>query len=189
MLQTIATGVQQRLEKSKSSLVALFEYLNKMGVQLQLETLLAQAEFLSKTRWKSALVIDSSESSKLRIYYWLAKNLKKRFLEFRMEQETVSEWDMDQGLVSNPVTGLSISHALGLGSFSETNGVLSESLGPSLTMVGFFRMLTSRFLAQWTSKRVSCKSHNQSHNHSSSVCSTLSKHNCAFSHKSLRMRS
>ena len=68
MMETIAKGAQNKLDLGgTSALLELSKYLSKLGIQLMLETILAQSDFLSKTRWSKSLSVDSSELNNLRI--------------------------------------------------------------------------------------------------------------------------
>lgn len=99
MMETISKGVQSKLDQGgQAALLELFKYLNKLGIQLMLETILAQSDFLSKTRWSKSLTIDSSELKNLRIFFWASNSFTiKRYILFSINEEK-SSLALDEGL-------------------------------------------------------------------------------------------
>ena len=114
MLETIYNGAQNKLDQGgQTALLECFKYLNKLGVQLMLETISAQSEFLSKTRWLKSLAIDSSELKNLRIFFWNEKSsCVKRCILFSIHEEKSSAL-LDQGVTcSNLVLSDEITYSL-----------------------------------------------------------------------------
>ena len=123
-METILKGAQSKLDQGgQTALLELFVYLNKLGIQLMLETILAQSDLLSKSRWSKSLTIDSSELNNLRIFFWAAKSTTvKRFILFSINEEK-SSLSLDDELSAK------YSHLV---PFNE----ITYSLGIALKMVG-----------------------------------------------------
>jgi hypothetical protein len=91
-METISNGAQNKLDQGgETALLEFFKYLNKLGIQLMLETISAQSDFLSKPRWLKSLTVDSSEVKNLRIFFWSGNSSStKRCILFSIHEEKAS---------------------------------------------------------------------------------------------------
>jgi hypothetical protein len=110
-MENILKGAQAKIQAGDSFVILeVFKYLNKIGIQLILETILAQSEFLSKTRWIKSLSVDSSQLKNLRIFFWASSGIK-RYIMFSIQEKSLAKLYDDslsanypQKIVSSDVT-------------------------------------------------------------------------------------